>query len=226
MAAERERGRDLMLRTRYMILRKTPFQESGLIVAGISPDYGRLDFLWKGGRRIGAKKFPEAGLFREFAIEFRDPGNRSGGLLGMSSCEMIVLHDRIAGDLENYLAVCEQASFLLRHSRPMLEMPLVYGAFRNMLFHLEGVEGSSRYFWQMLVKLVFLHEGGLIPEERVDDSGEGVCSSLDSRRSAVLRRLIAFAVGGSGGEIKGISSEYLRRLSTWVDALCSYHSLK
>ncbi len=213
-----------MLKTNYMILRKTPFQESGLIVAGISPVYGRLDFLWKGGRRIGAKKFPEAGLFREFAIEFRDPGNRSGGLLGMSSCEMIGVHDRIAGDLENYLTVCDQASFLLRHSRPMLEMPLAYGAFRNMLLHLEG--GESNCIWRMLVKLAFLYEGGLIPEGRTEDWGNEHFLS-DSGRSEVLRRLIAFASGEENGEgIKEFSPGYVRRLSSWVDALCRYHSLK
>ena len=45
-------------KTFYIILRKIPYQESSLIVSGLSPDFGRLDFLLKGARGTGAKKFP------------------------------------------------------------------------------------------------------------------------------------------------------------------------
>ena len=63
-------------KTAYIILRKIPFQESGLIVSGLSPEFGRLDFLLKGVRDTGAKKFLYAELFRELSIEFRPPRTR------------------------------------------------------------------------------------------------------------------------------------------------------
>ena len=42
-------------KTRYMILRKTPFRDTSLVVAGVSADYGRLDFVLKGARAISTK---------------------------------------------------------------------------------------------------------------------------------------------------------------------------
>ena len=45
-------------KTTYIILRKIPFQDSSLIVSGLSPEFGRLDFLLRGARGTGAKKFP------------------------------------------------------------------------------------------------------------------------------------------------------------------------
>ena len=37
-------------KTTYIILRKIPFQDSSLIVSGLSPEFGRLDFLLRGAR--------------------------------------------------------------------------------------------------------------------------------------------------------------------------------
>ena len=63
-------------KTRYMILRKTPFRDTSLVVAGISAEHGRLDFVLKGARAIGKKQFPTADVFREFLLEFR-PSRRA-----------------------------------------------------------------------------------------------------------------------------------------------------
>ena len=53
-----------------LILRHTPFQESSLIVSGISPDAGRLDFLLKGARGLGKKKFPPSCFLFNFVVPF------------------------------------------------------------------------------------------------------------------------------------------------------------
>ena len=84
----------MLCQTDYIILRKIPFQESSLVVSGISPDYGRLDFLLKGARSAGGKKFPYAGLFRELQVEFQD--NRSGSsLLYMKTHEPVTGFDAV-----------------------------------------------------------------------------------------------------------------------------------
>ncbi len=110
---------------RYLVLRKTPYQENSLVVAGLSPQYGRLTFLWKGARSSGKKKFPAVGLFREFQIEFRE--SRSGeGMQTLVSSDMIRMHDGIAESTRCYLAACAYASYLLRNCRPMMKIPLSY----------------------------------------------------------------------------------------------------
>ena len=84
-------------KTTYIILRKIPFQDSSLIVSGLSPEFGRLDFLLRGARGTGAKKFPYAELFRELAIEFRPPKLHSPGTMcNLTSHELIASFDSIA----------------------------------------------------------------------------------------------------------------------------------
>lgn len=208
-----------MPRTNYIILRKTPFQDSSLIVAGISPDYGRLDFLLKGARSIGSKKFPNAELFREFSIEFRESKSRSG-FFSMQSSDPIAFHDMIAGNLDNYLAACEHASFLLKNSQPMLEMPLTYRSMSIMLSYL-GKEPKPEP-WRSLAKLVFLYEGGFVPEAEMFDDVD----VESAKRSRLLHSLLEYATGEPGAEKPEISDAYFARLSGWIDALITYHSLK
>ena len=111
-------------KTTYIILRKIPFQDSSLIVSGLSPEFGRLDFLLRGARGTGAKKFPYAELFRELTIEFRPPKLHSPGTMcNLTSHELIASFDSIALRIENYLRMCAYAAFLLKHTKPMLEIP-------------------------------------------------------------------------------------------------------
>ena len=111
-----------------LILRHTPFQESSLIVSGISPDAGRLDFLLKGARGLGKKKFPELGLFREVALKYRPP-ERSSTLFSVREIEQRTIFDSIANHTENYLTACDLSAFLQANTRPMLETPQTYRAF-------------------------------------------------------------------------------------------------
>jgi len=57
--------------TDFLVLRKTPYGESSLVIAGITPAFGRLGFLVRGARTIGKRQFPVVDLFRVLHVQFR-----------------------------------------------------------------------------------------------------------------------------------------------------------
>ena len=148
-------------KTRYMILRKTPFRDTSLVVAGISADHGRLDFVLKGARAIGKKQFPTADVFREFQLEFR-PARRPESMPTLLSMDLTASHDGIAQSIDCYLAACTFASETLRRAQPMLEMPLTWQAFSVMLTRME--RSLSPKIPLMLVRLAVLREHGMLSD--------------------------------------------------------------
>ena len=148
-------------KTRYMILRKTPFRDTSLVVAGISPDYGRLDFVLKGARAIGKKQFPSADVFREFQLEFR-PSRRTDSMPSLVSLDLTASHDGIAQSMDCYLAACSFAAETLRRAQPMLEMPLTWQAFSVMLTRMERTLAPKIPL--MLARLAVLREHGMLSD--------------------------------------------------------------
>lgn len=146
-------------KTRYMILRKTPFRDTSLVVAGISAEHGRLDFVLKGARAIGKKQFPTADVFREFLLEFR-PSRRAESMPTVISLDLTAAHDGIAQSMDCYLAACSFAAETLRRAQPMLEMPLAWQAFSVMLTRME--QSLSPQIPLMLARLAVLREHGLL----------------------------------------------------------------
>ena len=148
-------------KTRYMILRKTPFRDTSLVVAGISADHGRLDFVLKGARAIGKIQFPTADVFREFQLEFR-PSRRPESMPTLLSMDLTASHDGIAQSMDCYLAACAFASETLRRAQPMLEMPLTWQAFSVMLTRME--RSLSPKIPLMLARLAVLREHGMLSD--------------------------------------------------------------
>ncbi len=201
---------------KIVVLRKTRYQESGLIVASISPSAGRLDFLVRGAQKVGGKKYPEIDLFRELEVRYRD---KDHGLLTPLSIELIESNDAIAGNVGAFMRMGKLAAFLLRNSHPHVPCPTVYAALRRALAsHLQPQ--TMERPWESLVRLVYLDENGLLSGSLAHGDGE---ADDESRREA-LTRLIGFAV--SGENEPAFSSRFWRRLSEWVDALCVYHGLE
>jgi len=146
-------------KTRYMILRKTPFRDTSLVVAGISSEYGRLDFVLKGARAIGKKQFPTADVFREFQLEFR-PSRRADSMPSLVSLDLTAAHDGIAQSMDCYLAACSFAVETLRRAQPMLEMPVAWQAFSVMLSRMERTLQPKVPL--MLARLAVLREHGFL----------------------------------------------------------------
>ena len=179
-----------------------------LVVSGLSPDYGRLDFLLKGARSSGAKKFPYAGLFRELLVEFRE--NPSGsGLLYMKTHEPLTDFDSIADYPDNYIMLCEWVQFLLKHTRPMLEVSQSYHALVTALKRLTQPGGGE--FQLAAAKLVFLQESGFVPNPPENDP----------QRASALENILSYALQPDLPE-PVFSPEYRSRLIQWIRELCRY----
>lgn len=185
-------------RTSYMILRKTPFRETSFIVAGISPDCGRLDFVVRGARAIGKKQFPPVGLFREYSIAFR-PSGKADGLSTLLSLELERTHDALAKNLDGYLAACALAPSILRRSQPFLEMPDFWRAFSVALTRLERKKSGSEPECSLAL-LVFLRENGLLP--------------LHLPFGEHLERLLDYAVRLDAPQ-PDLPPDYLARVAAW-----------
>ena len=198
----------MLFRTDYIILRKICFQESSLVVSGISPEFGRLDFLLKGARSCGAKKFPFAGLFRELSIEFRDQSS-GNGLFHLKSQEPKSCFDTIAEYPENYIMLCSWIQFLLKHTRPMLELEQTYRALRLALIRLSSDSGGE--FQLAAAELVFLRESGWVPE----------VPAADFQRTDALEKILNYALDPASPEPE-FTPEYRSRLIHWVHALRRY----
>ena len=193
-------------RTSYILLRKTSFQESSLIVSGFSPDYGRIDFLLKGAKLVGKKKFPEAELFREFQVIFREAKN-ADGLANLISAEPVAAHDGIAARPDHYISACNFAAFLLRNTKPMLPVPMTFRAFQLLLARLEKY--SSAEPWLSLAMYAFLYENGLVPQ------GE----------EAQQERLLAYATDPYR-KIPEDKNDFWKRFRIWIDNLCTWNQLR
>ncbi len=197
-----------MHRTVYLVLRHTPFQESSLVISGITPDLGRLNFIVKGARRTGKKSFPQIGLFRELEVEFRIPDDRNS-LMTLSRMDLLTEFDHLVLHTENYIAACEFARFLLTNVKPMLAAEQSYAALKTMLRAFCASDRTEP--WLTLARLAFLNEAGLLPEP-------------EGEREAVLLSALLSAAQGTG-EMPELSEEYLLKLSGWVKRLLRHHGL-
>ena len=158
-----------MSETDYIVLRKTPFRESSLIVSGISPEYGRLDFIMRGHSSGKAGKFSVAGLVRELHIEFKSKKEDLSGLLTAGKIELLENHDSIAENLPGYMGACELASSLLPNVAAMVPIPETYQSVKLYLHAIQNGKAPEPYL--SLVFLMFLYEAGElpIPEDRAGD---------------------------------------------------------
>ena len=80
--------------SQLVVLAKSPYRESALLLNGISPDYGRLSLVLHGALKSSDGKMPEADLYRELEAEFKEEENST--LYTATSIEVIAAFDGIA----------------------------------------------------------------------------------------------------------------------------------
>ena len=164
----------------------------------------------RGARSISKKRFPEAGIFREFSIEFREPKSGSG-LASVSECAMTAFYDGLASNTACYFAACKHAAYLLRNSRPMLNQVRTYSALKVMLERM-SVRDSSPEPWHTLAMLVFLDENGSLPKN----------INAQSSSAKLVERFLLSGVD-SKISLPEVSASYMKKFSEWVHELGAWH---
>ncbi len=159
------------LTTRFLVLRKTAYSETSLIVAGISPDHGQLHFLVRGGRRIGKKQSPLADLFRVLDISFRP---RNSGLLTWSNAELDEDFTALATNYPAFDTASKIAKFALANAPENDPQPRFYNAVTTALAQLceprKSLEKSELRRILTDVAVEYLAENGLLPEDQTVNS--------------------------------------------------------
>lgn len=200
-----------MINTNIIVLRKTHYSESSLIISALSAEFGRLDFIVRGAKRIEKRKFPQVDLFRELNVVFRESSRE---MHGITEAELVREHDRIASSIENYRTAHEIASFVLRNSHPGIQCQKLYLALRNSFALL--CSGEAHPQTAAILKLVYLHENGLL-------GTHGHADEAEKKRQRGLRIIIRDIIVKNS--ITPFTQQYWNSLSEWLDAMCRYHGL-
>ncbi|OGV62922.1 MAG: hypothetical protein A3K19_06195 [Lentisphaerae bacterium RIFOXYB12_FULL_65_16] len=205
MAAPRQ------LSTEYLILRKTPYSETSLVVAGISPELGQLHFLASGARRISRRHVPSVDVFRLFRVEFREGKT---DLHRWQSADLVQSYGGVARDMGHFETAAWLARFALDNVMDGIAHPRFFRAMLVALERLSAPEGTVSSVTPEAVRcaaivgagLVFVEENGTLPEY------------LDSPRSAAqTRQLLSMAMGEAAPP--PLTDENWTQLRTWLTAL-------
>jgi recombinational DNA repair protein (RecF pathway) len=207
--------------TNVIILRKLPYKESSLILGTLSAEYGKLDFIAKGARKLSKKQFPAFDLFREVQVTFRDTGK--DGLHTAANVELINSNDALANIPENFETALKIGDFVLKNSVGDLPSPLVYEALKN-IFRNWALAGEKRDFpWSpmqcsVILKASYLYENGLLPDFIEDGSESG------QKQQQVIDNIIE--CGNEGRHLPKLADEWWIRLNKWLNHLIHEHKLK
>ena len=115
--------------TPLIVLSKSPFRESSLIVAGISPDYGKLQIVCNGALKVTGSNFPVVDLFRELNVEFTES---KSNLKNVRDVELLSAFDKLADIPVNYRLAGKMGAFLLANIKEDLPLPYTYDSFRSV----------------------------------------------------------------------------------------------
>ena len=180
-----------------------------MIVSTLSPDYGKIDFVIKGAKRISKRAFPVVDIFREFNVEFREKENTK--LNVPMSLDLLAEYDDLALFPEKLRECAETTRFLLRNVYPHVACYLVYSAFINMLkMYSKGADFPSFF-----VRLVYLYENGLLPQQ------------VEGTDTYSAQKILKILINGSVGKLTlpVIGEEYMIKLKRWIEYLCEFNDL-
>ena len=201
-----------ILETKFLVLRKTPYSDTSLIVAGITPHEGQVHLLVRGGRRLGKHHFPIVDVFRVLAVQFR---RSRSSLASLRSAELREDFLGLGRYPDRFQAAGPLARFALDNTHRELATPLFFEAFRHALRRLAKTELEPNFPATALpdatmvsVLLVFLAEHGLLPD------------TSDPRKIKQQNQLLDTALGKTAPPL--LTSERWHALREWCEALAHY----
>jgi DNA repair protein RecO len=201
----------MQITTDYIILRKTPYKETSLILAGISRKLGRSDLLVKGALKTSSKKLPAIDLFREITISVAP---EKQGLHPVYSAELVSNFDNVADNRGRFETACGLSRFLLSNLYSGIPAPATYNALKTALESLINIE-TNCFFHLSLVKLIFLKEHGMLPEINPGQRAE---------EAELLENLLNAAAGKT--PLPALTDEYMEKIAAWTDNICRFNELK
>lgn len=212
---------DSLVSSNVIVLRKMPYKESSLILGTLSAEFGKIDLIAKGARKLSKKQFPAFDLFREVQVSFSNTGKDN--LHTAINAELIRSNDALANIPENFETAGKIADFILKNSAPDLPSPLVYDALRNILRNW-ALEGDKQDFpWtrqqcSVIIKTSYLYENGLLP-----DLGEP-----ETKQAYQQQRIIEKIIecGNEGTPLPDLSDFWWSQLNKWLNQLIKHHQLK
>ncbi|QSH42168.1 DNA repair protein RecO [Lentisphaerota bacterium ZTH] len=204
-----------------IILRKTPYGETSLIISGLSDNFGKLDLLIKGARKTGKKKFPAVDLFREIQVTFSEKG--SSELRNATGAEVIRANDSLVNDISAFEFASHAGSFILKNTAADLPCPLTYESLRHILQNLALLGNKQPAPWNVeecsvILKTTFLYENGMLPEE-LNSNQEKNQQTLQFLHSVI-------ECGNEGTKLNSMPTAALHKISKWLNSLIKYQQLK
>ena len=203
----------MVVSTQLIVLSKQSYRESSLLLAGLSPDCGRLSLVANGAQKLSAKNFPAVDLFRELEVEFDDGGKSD--LHTARRLEIATEFDAIAADPRHFRMAGRIGSFLLKNAVPNVPLPYTNDAFKSVLSQLCTPSGTPGC-WNMVqcsvvIKTAYLYENGLLPE------------ASDPRQNDFLENLVAAGIENSA--LPACRPDYWKTLNEWLSSLLDFHHL-
>jgi len=198
----------------FIILGKRPYKEAGLLLRGVSPDYGRISFILFGGQSL-SKSAPQADIFREVEVEFDDDGSGKE-LFTARKMETLLDFSPLAENSRNYRMAGRIGAFLLNNMPPGDVQLHSYEALRSVLSNLAGLE-CGHPCWSLIqcsvvLKSAFLYENGMLPE------------AFSIEQNEFLENLVASGVDNS--PLPECPESYWEQLNNWLNELIVFHQLK
>ncbi len=207
--------------TNVIILRKMPYKESSLILGALSAEFGKIDLIARGARKLSKKQFPAFDLFREVQITF--PNNAKSNLHTATNAELIKSNDSLANIPENFEAAVKTGDFILKNSVPNLPSPLVYEAMRNILRNWALQGEKEKFPWtrrqcSVIIKTSYLYENGLLPG----------LAEPETEQAYQQQRIIEAVIesGNEGTSLPPLDDAWWIQLNKWLNQLIKHHQLK
>ena len=194
----------------FIVLDKSPYRDSALLLRGISPDYGRISFILHGGQ---SAKTPVADIFRELEIEFEDK-NIPQELYTAKKADILTDFTPVAEHPKSFRMAGRIAAFLLGYMPPAVPQPYTYDTLRSVLANLALADENSWSLVQcaVVIKTAFLYENGMLPEGGSPEQNE------------FLENLVAAGIDNS--PLPDCPEKYFDTLNEWLNSLIQYHQLK
>ncbi len=194
-----------MIDTDIIVLRKTPYSESSLLIASLSRDCGRVDFIVKGALSQSKKRKPCIDIFMELNVQFREGAH---GLQPLYSYELLSSFSGIADRMDNFRMAEAIASFALKNTKPNLPMPKFYSLLRSSL-HMLALRKVEEPIHCIAI-LSYLDEQGFLPRS------DGHASEASKERALIEKLFLAVEQNKT---LPAYGLEYWKSFAQWVSSI-------